>query len=136
MTGTIRKMTASRTVVTASERYDRTWCLGRSSGLVAGKQAVAESGVIMDVLELRIDLAELLADALDEGADIGAIAFIAIAGDEVLAVNEIVDFAIGNVLAGTQGQQGDDLELGQRQIDRCSGPTRAVDVEAKLEMAD
>src|SRR5260221_154422 len=90
----------------------------------------------MDVLELRIDLAELLADALDEGADIGPIALIAIAGDKVLAVNEIVDLAVGDVLAGTQGEQGDDLELGQRQIDRRSRPTRAVDVKAQFELAD
>jgi hypothetical protein len=48
--------------------------------LVAGKPAVAESGIIMDVLELRIDLA----DALDEGADIGAIALIAMAREKVL----------------------------------------------------
>src|SRR5260221_3695225 len=90
----------------------------------------------MDVLELSIDLAKLLADAFYEGADIRAIAFIPIAGDEVLAVNEIVDLAIGDVLAGAQREQRDDLELGHRQVDWRARPARAVDVEAQLETAE
>jgi hypothetical protein len=62
--------------------------------------AVAKPGVVADVLERRIDIMEFLADSLDEGADVGAKTVVAIAGREVLAVNQVVDLAIGYVLAG------------------------------------
>src|SRR4051794_4564356 len=56
--------------------------------------AVAEAWIIVDQVELSIDHAELLADALDEGADIGAIASRTVAGDKALAVDKIVDLPI------------------------------------------
>src|SRR6185312_1278162 len=99
-------------------------------------EAVAESGVVVDVLELRIEITEFLADSLDEGADIGAIPLVAIAGREILAVHQVVNLAIGHVLAGTQGQQRENLELGQRQVDRPARPAGAIDVEAQLEAAE
>jgi hypothetical protein len=63
-------------------------------------EAVAEPGVVADVLERRIDIMEFLADSLDEGADVCVKTLVAVAGREVLAVNQIVDLAIGYVLAG------------------------------------
>src|SRR5216684_3759075 len=98
--------------------------------------AVTDARMVEDVLEFGVDLAELLANAFDEGADIGAIALVAITGDEVLAVDDVVNLAIRHILAGPHGQQGEDLELGQRQIDRLARPARAVDVEAQLETAE
>jgi hypothetical protein len=35
-----------------------------------------------------------------------------------VAVNQVVNLAIGYVLTSTQGQQLDNLERGQRQVDR------------------
>ena len=99
-------------------------------------EAVAEAGVVADVLELRIDIMEFLADLLDEGADIGAKTLVAIAGREVLAVNQVVDLAIGYVLAGTKRQKGDNLELGQREVDRRARPAGAVNIEAQLQTAE
>src|SRR5688500_13592794 len=46
--------------------------------------AVAEAGVVVDEVDLANDHAQLLTDALDEGADIGAVACGTVAGDEVL----------------------------------------------------
>src|SRR5689334_22606207 len=101
MIGTTRKMTVSRTVLTASDRYGRARRTGRagcSAGALAlGEPAVAESGVVMDVFKFRIDIAELLADALYEGPHIGPVALDPIAGDEVLAVHEIVDLTVRDV---------------------------------------
>ncbi len=74
--------------------------------------AVAESGVILDVLELRIDGTELPANAFDESANIGAKALITITGREILAMNEIVNLTIGDIFADAKHQQRDDLELG------------------------
>ena len=50
------------------------------------------------MVETGIDITELLADTLDERAYIGAISLRALSGDEILAVDEIVDFAVADVL--------------------------------------
>jgi hypothetical protein len=65
---------------------------------------VAEADVIVDVLERGIDSTEFRANAFDEGADIGAITLLAIAGGEALATYAIVNLAIGNGFAGAQRQ--------------------------------
>jgi hypothetical protein len=49
--------------------------------------AVSEAGVILDVVESGVDIAELLADTLDEGAYIGAISLRAVPGDKILTMN-------------------------------------------------
>ena len=61
--------------------------------------------------------------------------FGAIAGDEILAMHEVVDLAIAHVLAGTQRQQRHDLELGEGEFELALAPGGAVDVEAQLELA-
>src|SRR5579883_2083690 len=129
-------MTASRTVLTASERNAPARRRVGSARLTACDPAVAESCIVVDMVELRVSVAELLADALDERPDIGAEPLRAIAGDEILAVDEIIDLAIGDVLAGAQGEQRHDLELGQRQVERLAGPVRAADVEAQLQLVE
>src|SRR5262249_1441052 len=62
--------------------------------------AVSETVVIFDMVETGVDIAELLADTFDEGAHIGAIPFRSVPGDEILAVDEIVDLTVADVLAG------------------------------------
>src|SRR5260221_355745 len=79
---------------------------------------------------------EFLADSRDEGADIGTKILVAMAGRKVLPVNQVIDLAIGHALAGPQRQPGDDLELGQGQIDRRAVPAGPVDVEAQIEAAE
>jgi hypothetical protein len=39
-----------------------------------GDPAVAELGIVLNLVEGGVNLAELLADALDEGSDVGAVA--------------------------------------------------------------
>src|SRR5512133_1083602 len=92
--------------------------------------AVSETGVVFDVVEVRIAIAELLADALDEGSYVGTIALRAVPGDEVLAVDEIIDFPVTDVLLGPLGEKRNNLEFGQREVDRLAGPQSPVNVEA------
>src|SRR5262245_35964814 len=103
--------------------------------LVRVHPTVAEPGIVLDAGEAVVDIAELLADALDEGADVDAIALLAVAGDEVLAAHEIVDLPVGHVGVGGAGEQPDDLELGQGEVDALAVVERAVDVVAQLELA-
>src|SRR5487761_2345777 len=140
MSGTARKISARTVTLAASERTKRQrgrlcGAAGGAVALVAGNPAVAESGVVVDVIELAIDIAELLADALYEGADVRPEALGAVAGGEVLAVDEIVDLAIADILAGAEREERDDLELGQGQLELAPAPGGAADVEAQLELA-
>src|SRR6476619_6423161 len=59
--------------------------------------AVSEAGVVFDMVETGVDVAELLADTLDKGADIGAISFRAVPGNEILTVDQIIDLTVANV---------------------------------------
>src|SRR5690349_19728817 len=72
--------------------------------------AVSETGVVFDVVERGVDIAELFADALDEGAYIGAIAFRTVPGYEIFAVDQIIDLTVADILAGLFGEQSEDLE--------------------------
>src|SRR3546814_13047394 len=67
--------------------------------------AVAETGIGLDGVEIRIDIAELLADPLDHGPDIGAIAVGALAGLEPGAAHGIVNLAIADIAAEALGTQ-------------------------------
>src|SRR5487761_1648056 len=138
MSGTARKMSARTATLAASERTKRQ--RGRYGGaasgavvLCAGNPAVAKSGVVVDVIELAIDIAELLADALYESANVRPEALGAVAGSEVLAVDEIVDLAVADILAGAEREECDDLELGRGQLELAPAPGGAADVEAQLE---
>src|SRR6478672_8859641 len=74
---------------------------------------VAIARVVLDAVEIVVDGAELLADALDEGADVDPIPLLAPAGHEAFAAHEIVDLAIGEVALGHIGQGLQDRELRQ-----------------------
>ncbi len=66
--------------------------------------------------ELRIHIAEFLADALDEGAHIHSETEFAAAGGEPFAMDNVVKVAVADVPSGARDQIFDDLKLGKRQI--------------------
>src|ERR1700732_1066326 len=103
------KTTARNAVFAASDHVQRVRC--RAS--VFRGPAVSETGVVFDVVETGVDITKLLADTLDEGAYIGAITLRAVPGDEILAVDEIVDLAVADVLACFFSQQGQDPKFRQ-----------------------
>src|ERR1700736_2231328 len=98
------KMTASNAVFAMSDHTQ----LARRRALLGCCPAVSEAGVVFDVAEIGIAIAELLADTLDEGSYIGAIPLCAVSGDKVLAMDKVVNLAIADVLPGLFGQQRDD----------------------------
>jgi hypothetical protein len=83
------------------------------------------------MVKTGIDIAELLADTLDECAHIGAIPFRSVPGDTILAVDKIVDLTVADVLAGFFSQQSDGPKLSQGQTGRPSGPQCAICVKAQ-----
>src|SRR5882762_1786638 len=107
----------------------------RTSATIRVTPAVSEAWIVVDLLEGRIDVAEFLPDALDEGAHIGAEADLALAGREACAVHDVVQLAIADVLAGATHQIFDDAKFGERQIDTAVLPIGAVDVAAQMDVA-
>ena len=87
-------MTARAAVFAVSEDAPRR--LPRASLLRC--PAVSETGVVLDVVETWIAIAELLADTFDKGSYIGTITLCALSGDEVLSVDKIIYLAIADVL--------------------------------------
>src|ERR1700730_2417232 len=131
-TGTSTKMTASNTVFAVSDQtHPDTRCALLSRG-----PAVSKAGIVFDVVETRIDIAELFADTLDESSYVGTITLRAVSGDEVLAVDEIINLPVADVLLGLFGYTGNNLEFRQSEIDRLAGPQRPVHVEAQLQRAE
>src|SRR3546814_12931193 len=78
-------------------------------------------------------MAELLADALDEGAHVGPVAVGAVAGHEVLAAHDVVDLPVGDVAALLGNQEEHDGKLGQREIDLLARPESAADDSLTLQ---
>src|SRR5579885_3575185 len=103
ISGTAANTMASTISRAVSERVSR-----RSSGsrLVAeATPAVSEAGIVFERVKCRIEVTEFLPDAFHHGADVAAIALAADAGDEPLAAHDIVDLAVGHVVAGLAGEQ-------------------------------
>src|SRR5882724_4714371 len=96
---------------------------------------IAESGIVADAVEILVDFPELLTDPLDEGADVHPEAFFAVAGDKVLAANQIVDLPVGYISIDRPGEQPNDVELGQGEIDALAVIEGPADVGAQLELA-
>src|SRR6516225_1493138 len=96
------KITARNAVFVVSDHVQRERC--RVS--VFRRPAVPETSVIFDMVETGVNIAELLANSFDEGAYIVAIPVRAVSRDEILAVDEIVNLAVADVLACFFGQQG------------------------------
>src|SRR6516164_6147251 len=124
-------MTASNPVFTVSDAQRR---LRR--GLVWSGPAISKAGVVPDMVEIGVAVSEFLADTFDESTDIGAVPLCPMAGDKVLAVDEIVDVAIADVLSCLLREKHQDLEFGQSQLDRISSPQRAIGIEAQLQLTE
>src|SRR5437762_4894176 len=129
------KTMVSSTSLLASDRSIRP--VPPSAAIELGRihPPIAESGIVADAIELVVDLPELLADPLDEGADVHAKAFLAIAGDEILAADQVVDLAIGDVGVDRAGKQPHDVELGESEVDALAVVERPADVGAQLQLA-
>ena len=56
-------------------------------------------------------------------------------GDEVFAVDQIINLAVADVLPGLFGEQGEDLEFRQGEIDGPPGPHRPAGIEAQGKQA-
>src|SRR5271155_5449833 len=96
-------MTASKTVFAVSDHAQR---MPRRASL-SRDPAVSEAGVVFDVVETWIAIAELLADTLDEGSYIGTIALCTVSGDEVFPVDAIINLAVADVLRRGLGEECD-----------------------------
>src|SRR5258706_645748 len=107
----------------------------RTSATIHIAPAVSEAGIVVDLLERGIHVAEFLPDAFDEGAHIGAEADLALAGREARSVHDVVKLAIADILAGAAHQIFDNAKFGQRQIDAAVLPIGAVDVAAQMDVA-
>src|SRR5579871_2054853 len=79
---------------------------------------IAVARIILDAVELIVEGAEFLADALDEGTYVDPITLLSPTGDEALAAHQIVDFPIGEVALRRLGQGLENRELGQGQLTR------------------
>ena len=80
--------------------------------------AVSAGCVVLDFSKVRIEVAELVADALDCRTDVSPIAVIAASNDVFFLVQAVVDRAIGHVTAHVRHQEMDDfvLSLGEAHI--------------------
>src|SRR3546814_891420 len=129
--------TSSRSNLLVSERSRRPGAAAipgpRISPLFGVDPAVTEAGIVADAGESVVDLAELLSNPLDERAYIDPVAVLTIAGDEVLAADEVVDLTIRHVRLVDAGEQPHDVEFGQGEIDPLVVVERPVDVEPELE---
>src|SRR5437660_11236714 len=98
--------------------------------------AISKTSVVFDVVETRVDIAKLFSDSLDKGAYIGTISLGTLSGDEVFAVDQIVNLAVPDILPCFLGQQGEDLEFREGEVDCPSGPDRPADIEAQSKPAE
>src|SRR5258708_27787537 len=71
--------------------------------------AVPEAAVIFDLVEGRVEAAELVPDTLDGGPHIGPIAVGTVSGDEPLIVQPVVDRPVCHVPTHVRSQQVDDV---------------------------
>src|SRR5438876_5000985 len=96
--GTSAKMTARTAVFARSDRSRQT-----KPSLSLRRPAVAEAGIVLDLSELGVNITESLADPLHQAAHVGTIAVLAVTGDEILAMHEIVDLPVSNIRARFPG---------------------------------
>src|SRR5258708_4198711 len=97
--------------------------------------AISETGIVLDAGECGIDIAEFLADALDESAHIGAESDFAGARHEALPMHDVVELAIAHVMPCARHQMIDDLKFGLGQFEADVLPEGTVGVAAQLQIA-
>src|SRR5688572_26849302 len=127
MIGTTRKTAASKMILIASA-WVQVSSRARMLLSIRVAPAIAEPRIVLDMLKAGVDVAEFLTDALDEGADIGAEADLALAGRKSDAVHDVIQLAIADILACPLHQVFDDAKLGKGQVDLLVLPEGAVDV--------
>src|SRR5690349_16382211 len=98
--------------------------------------AIAEPAIVLDAGKGRVHRAKLLPNSLDEGADVDPVAVLAASGDEVLAVHDVVELAVGHVLARLERQPRHHAELGDGEIDHLAAPERTAPIEAQCQAAE
>src|SRR3989304_6183288 len=136
MSGTAMKMNSRTTNLNASD-CDSSRRLTDISPAFADVvvPAIPEAGVVLDVGERVVHRPELLADALDEGAHVRPVALFARTRDEILAVDEIVDLAVADILSRPRDEIAEHPELRQAEVDLPLLPEGAVGVLAQFQMA-
>src|SRR5690606_2935664 len=107
-----------------------------SSGFVVTAPPIPESGEILDLLEFGIDAAELLANALDDGAHGATQTLAAIAGEETPAVDCVIDFAVADVVPAPLHEGAHDVEFAHRKLHRRALPGGALARGPERQMPD
>ena len=87
---------------------------------------VAEALVVFDPIERRIHVAELLADALDEGTDVGVETFGTASCAETLATHHVVKLLVRSSPARRRKLKLDNFKLSQRQLNPDAPPVCPV----------
>src|SRR5215471_12765262 len=113
MMGTTRNTARRRMILSASVPVKELSRALRSSTILVGP-AITEAGIVLDRGESRVHVAEFLADALDEGAHIGAEADLAVACGKTRAVHDVVKLAIADVLPRAPDEIFDDAKFRER----------------------
>src|SRR5215467_8309564 len=96
---------------------------------------VPEGGIGFNFLERRIETQEFLADTLNGGAHVDAIAVFARSRDETLVAQPVVDGAIALLLTPVCHQQVDNLVFAKRQSYVRAIPIGAIDRSFQDELA-
>src|SRR5580658_5113665 len=129
MTGTTRKISASNAALEARDICALTRDAG-GAGCVSGLRdpSIAETGIIADAIEIGIDLPEFFPDALDESPNIGTVSLGAIAGDEILPMDQIIYIAIRHVLPRARDHKDDDVKFGESEVELLRLPIGAAGI--------
>src|SRR5690606_35713638 len=115
------RATNSATTISArtfSERSRRP----KRAALSAMAPAVTETGIGFDGVEIRIEIAEFLPDALHHRAHVGAIAIGPLPRLEADAADGVVDLAVADIAADALRQQLHHLEFAMGQFDLLAVP--------------
>src|SRR5262245_7579395 len=128
--GTTRKTAPSKMILIASAWVQMS---RRARKLLSIRvaPAIAEPRIVLDMGKGGVDVAEFLPDPLDEGADIGAEADLALAGGESDSVHDVVELAVADILTRALHQILHDAELGEREVDLFVLPEGTIDVAAQ-----
>src|SRR4029077_2239720 len=86
-------------------------------GLVRLLPTVPETAVIFDLVEGRVEAAELVPDTLDDGPYIAPIAVGPASGDETLIVQPVVDRPVCHVPTHVRSQQVDDVVFSEGEVE-------------------
>src|SRR5262249_34308808 len=78
---------------------------------------IAETGIVLDPVEIGVGIAELLAHALDERANVRPVADFAVAADKAFAMDNIVEITVAEIAPGAIDHMPYDIVLREGQRD-------------------